>query len=233
MLTFPTSLFAPGGFKPQRVGGSQSQGQSTSGIGQMAMTTGGHMWGIAFSSVVLWEPDLYKIWDAFCSASDNGATPFVVPMSTRISQPFVGPRTPDGVGNSDASTFSDGALWSGGEITAAIIGSAALRATSAHIAFTGGTDDLVGAYFTGWHAGIGQRLYHITGYSKRDDDTYDITFRPPLREATPDGFALDFDNPRCQMVVAPGADPSPSLELLKRGSAEVRFVEDFRPTWLL
>lgn len=233
MKTFPTAKFAPAGFQPRRIGGSQSQGQSMSGIGQSAMTTGGHLWGLEFSKVIMWDAELYKTWDAFCSASDNGATPFVVPMCTRRSQPFLNPKKPTGVGNSDDSSFSDGALWGGGQITAAIIGSAALRATSAHIACTGGTDDLVGSFFTGWHAGLGQRLYNITGSSKRDDGTFDITFRPPLREATPDGFNLDFDDPRCQMVVAPGSDPSASLEMLKRGTASVSFVEDFRPTWLL
>lgn len=233
MKTFPTAKFAPAGFQPRRIGGSQSQGQSTSGIAQTAMTTGGFMWGIEFSKVVLWDAAPYRAWEAFCSSTDNGATPFIVPFCNRRAQPFLNPKKPDGVGNSDDSAFSDDALWGDGQIAAAMIGSAALRATSAHVACVGGIDDLVGTWFTGWHARLGQRAYHVTGCSKRGDGTFDITFRPPLREATPDGFPLDFDDPRCQMAIAPGSDPSASLDMLKRGSASVSFVEDFRPAWLL
>lgn len=229
MLTFPTDLFAPGGFQPKRIGGSFTGGASVSNIPQSAMTTGGFLWGVDFSKVILWDIAKYKIWESFVSRSDSGATPFVMPLCIRLVQPFTNPRKEPGTGNSDSSTFSDGALWGSGQITAAIIGSAALRATSAHISCVGGVDLTGGEFFTVWHSLVGQRLYHVSTASKREDGTFDITFRPPLRQATPDGINLDFDDPRCQMQVAPNSDPSAPLDMLKRGSAQVSFIESFRP----
>lgn len=229
MLTFPTALFAPVGLTVRRQGGAFSGGQSVSGIGQSAMTSGGHLWVVDFSKVAVWDVRRFKIWESFCSASDNGASPFVVPLCNRRVQPFTTPKKDPGTGNSDSSTFSDGALWGSGILTAAIIGSAALRATSAHISCIGGVDLTGGEYFTGWHVTVGQRLYQVKTAAKREDGTFDITFRPPLREATPDGFNLDFDDPRCHMQVSPNSDPSATLDMYKRGSAQVSFIESFRP----
>lgn len=229
MLTFPTGLFAPAGLTPRSAGASTSGGSSVAGIPQLAHTSGGGLHIIEFSNVVLWDADKYKTWRAFQLASDNGATPFIVPLCDRRSQPFLDPKKEPGTGNSDSSTFSDGALWGSGQITAAIIGSAALRATSAHIACIGGTTNLIGSAFTIIHIAMGTRLYLVTSVSEREDGTFDIKFRPPLREATPDGVTLDFDDPRCQMCVSPDSDPAPTLEMLKRGSAQVKFIENFRP----
>jgi hypothetical protein len=227
MLTFPTGLFCPAGLTPRLLGGALAGGQSLSGLTQYAMTTGGPYWAIDFANVVLWDLDKYKTWAAVAAACDNGATPFVVPLCDRRSQPFTNPKRDVGIGNGDDSKFGDGALWSAEYITSTLIGTAALRATSLHIACAGGKPLEGGEHFTIWGLERGQRMYRVITAAQRDDDTWDITIRPPLREALADGVTLDFDNPRCVMRV--DGDMSATLDMLKRGSGQVRFVETFRP----
>lgn len=229
MLTWPTALFSPPGMTPRMTGASQSGGQSVSTISQYGHTSGGGLWIFEFAETPLLTPVLFKVWQAIARRSDNGATPFVVPLCDRRSQPFIDPKRPAGIGFGDDSVFADGALWAGEQITASIVGSAALRATSLRLSVAGGKDLEGGEYFTVWHSLMGQRLYEIVGIDDQvDSTTWEVETRPPLRQATPADIVVDFDNPRCQMRA--DGDLSASLEMLKRGRApQVRFVEDFRP----
>jgi hypothetical protein len=128
-LTFPTALFSPSSLRASLVGGTVSSGQSLSGITQFAMAAGGAYWQFEMGESTLWTKEKLNTWEAIAAATDNGATPFVVPLAQRRRQPFTDPKRDAGVGNSDDSTFSDGALWPAEYITASIVGSAALRAT--------------------------------------------------------------------------------------------------------
>lgn len=230
MLTFPTALFAPGTLKATLVGGSLSGGASMSGIQQFAMTTGGPYWSFELGQAALWTKELLNTWEAIAGAADNGATPFVVPVCDRRRQPFTDPKRLPGVGDSDDTSFSDGALWSAETITASIVGSAALRATRLNVSIVGGVPLIGGEQLTGWHLTRGQRMYRVIRVIDQDVEagTATIDIRPPLREATPDGFPLDFDNPRCVMRI--NGDMGATLTLLRFGqSPQIQFVEDFSP----
>lgn len=229
MLTFPTVLFAPNGLKASLIGGTVSGGQALSGISQFAMTSGGPMWSFTFGDALLLTKEKLNTWEAIAAATDNGATPFVVPVAQRRRQPFLTSKLPDGVSDSDASTFSDGALWTMSEITASIVGSAALRATRLNISITGGVPLIGGELFTAWGLTKGQRMHIITRVIAQDleANTATIDIRPPLREALSADTPLDFDNPRCVMRV--NGDMGAQVDLLRFGKGSVSFVETFAP----
>lgn len=232
MLTFPTALFSPSSLAARLVGGAVTGGQSLSGITQFAMTTGGPSWVFEFGEAPLWTKETFNTWEAVAAATDNGATPFVVPVCDRRRQPFVDPKRGEGVGDGDDSTFSDGALWSAEYITASVVGSASLRATRLNISITGiAPEGLVGGeHFTIWHLTKGQRMYRVARVVEQDTEAHTATIdiRPPLREATADGITLDFDNPRCVMRI--NGDMGAILEMLRFGkSPQIQFVESFAP----
>lgn len=230
MLTFPTGLFVPSTLTPELVGASVSGGQSLSGLTQAAMTSGGGYWQIDFGEAVLWTPSKLKTWRAVSSRADGGATPFIVPLCDRIHQAFLAAdvQRGAGVGNSDDSTFSDGALWPAEYITATLTGSAALRATWINLTISGSAGLNGGEFFTIWGVKYGQRLYNITQVVPLGGNDYQCEIRPPLREAAANGATLDFDNPRCQMQIV---GPSGAiLEQLRFGrSPKIRFIENFTP----
>jgi hypothetical protein len=224
MLTFPTAFFAPQGLQPRPVGASTNSGGSLSGLTQFAATAGGFHWEVDLTGVALWTREKTLVWRAIELASDGGATGFVVPLCDRIHQPFANPKRLT-TGFRDDAVFSDGALWVADQITAATVGAGALRATSLTISFVGPAPLIGGEKFTVWHPTKGQRLYGVKSLVDNGDGTLTIQFRPPLREAMLAGDTLDFDNPRCVMRV--DGDMSAALELLKRGTGAVKFVETF------
>lgn len=225
--TFPTAFFAPRGLTPRLVGASSAAGRSLSGITQRAMTSGGGYWMFDFDNVTLWTREKWKTFMAFMGLTDFGATPFIVPLCDRRGGPFADPKRGAGVGNSDDSTFSDGATWAGELIEASLDGSAALRATTISILIAGAADLQGWEPFTIWHLGMGQRMYEIVRVRSQGGGAATIDIRPPLREACADGVTLDFDNPRCTMCAV--GDVAASLEDLRFGSAKVSFVETFMP----
>jgi hypothetical protein len=218
VFTFPTALFAPQSIRPQLLGGAVSGGQSLSGITQLAATSGGPFWGLELGGVTLNTREKMKAWRAVEAMSDNGATSFVVPLCDRGNQPFLNPRRTDGF--TGDKVFSEGTSWTISEITATA-SAAALRATELTLAsYSGGATLVGGEHFTIVHPTLGARLYRIGSVSGAT-----ITIRPPLREAISSGTVLDFDNARCVMRVE--GDMSAALELLKRGTGSVRFLESF------
>jgi len=225
VLTFPTALFKPGTLRKRIVGASIGGGQSVSGVSQSAATSAGGHWVFELEGVNLWDRAKFNTWEGIAAIEDNGATQFVVPICDRIHQPFGDPKRLLGIGNGDDSVFDDGALWAAEQITASITGSAALRATRLTIACDHTVE--VGNHFTGWHLAKGQRMYRIAQVHGQGGGSADISIRPPLRQATSDGFPLDFDNPRSVMTVQ--GDMSATLEMLKRGSGKVTFQESFGP----
>jgi hypothetical protein len=235
MFTFPTALFVPESVNFSLEGAATSGGRSLSGLTQYASLDGGGYWTAGFGKINLWNIPKFKVFRAVAGLADGGAQPLIVPVADRLHQAFAVGQVKKGlgVGNSDDTKFSDGALWPSEYITATLVGSHALRSTQVHFAFAGGVagGPTGGEYFTLWGVKSGQRLHVLTGVTPQLDGSFIGTIRPPLREAFSDGVTMDFDNPRCQMAV-PGAI-GPTATQLRFGEApNLKFVENFTPQGL-
>lgn len=126
------------------------------------------------------------------------------------------------VTHSDDTPFDDDTLYESGSADYETTAGAALRATSLSISGTSTTPLIGGELFSIQHATWGWRAYRVRSI---DGDT--ITFRPPLREAIDAGTALEFDTPRCQMMLTGSADNT--TDSGRFTSCAASFVEDMRP----
>lgn len=126
------------------------------------------------------------------------------------------------VTHSDDTPFDDDTEYVSGSASFTATAAAALRATTLLIDGTSTTPLIGGELFSIQHATWGWRAYRV-----RSVDGNTITFRPPLREAIDAGTMLEFDTPRCQMMLA--AKTSNPTENGRFTACAVSFVEDMRP----
>lgn len=227
MYTFPVKAFPPQSQTWRLVNATVAGPKSISGVTQLGVLSAGGHWQAELGKSPLWSREQFKTWEALAALCDGGATPFVVPVDNRNQQPFADPKRPAGDPFTDDSTFSDGALWTDGQITATLTGSAALRATQISVNYAGDAYPTGGENFSIVHASGSTRLYRIAAPPTVADGVVTMIIRPPLREACIGGLTVDFDNPRCQMHVV--GDMAASIEQLKLGSGTVKFEEDFQP----
>lgn len=225
-LVFPTRLFGPTSLQARLVGQAITGGVSLSGEAQFADVGGGGRWVIDFGESALWTPDKVLAWRRFVAAADGGAQWLIVPLADRLHQPL----TPKYTGTDTFGTatwVADVTAWTAEEVTATTSADAALGATSMTFDFTAPQALVGGEHFSILHATLGWRLYRvsrvISGGAVGSAVSTQVKFRPPLREAAASGAALNFESPRCVMRV--DGDISESLEMLKRGKAQARFIE--------
>lgn len=209
-------------------------GQSVSGLVQTARTDGGGFWTATFEEVFLRTADDLRLWRAWDAITDGGVEPVFVPMCDVRQAPWtfddlsrpIYPATE--LGHSDDSLFSDGTGYDHPvTITASLVGAAALRATQIVIKVTVGGDLEAGQHFSLSHATKGKRLYRIRRVISRAGQDWTVDVRPPLRQATTNGLAVDFVTPGCVMRSV-GSLPAP-VELGKRSKSSAAFVEYFGP----
>lgn len=223
---FPTRLFNPGTMNVRLMGANVSGGRSLSGIVQNGELSGGGYWVAEFGEISLWTREKVLAWRRLAAAADNGARTILVPLADRIHQPFSNPAY------AGADTFGDetwdaNGTWAPEGISATLaVGGAQARATEIDIGYSGGTPLVGGEHFSIQYEDI-HRLYIVTRVVAQDGSDYTLEIRPPLRADSNGGEPLNFETPRCSMRL--DGEMGFSLEILKRGKASVRFIEDFPP----
>lgn len=79
----------------------------------------------------------------------------------------------------------------------------------------------------GMHWSVEGRLYRIRKIlSSPGGPSYDVSFRPPAREAIADGTSLEFDSPVCRCRLATDDGMDIELDLLRYATPDVIFIED-------
>lgn len=230
---FPTHLFK---FRTHRyflTGRAITGGQSISGITQSVNTTGGGFWVFELAGANLRTVEKLKAWRALEAMIDDGVTAIEVPICDyrQAPVPVVAGRRVyggDSVPHSDDSTFSDGSEYAGGSPNGTVAVSSALRSTALRLQMNDAGSLIGGEHFSFDHENAGRRMYRVrTVEADLGGGVYDITFRPPLREAVPAGMVADFRNPSCMMKVANPHEMAPTVEDLRFASGSVVFVEAF------
>lgn len=205
----------------RRVGSVTDGGQSLSGLTDLIESDGGGYWRADFTNGQTRTREDGLAWRAIGDGLDGGAQAVDLLFCERLFAPTGAiPRVP----HSDQTPFADGSEYvttSGAPYT--LIADAALRATTVRIAGSSPLPLIGGETFSIAHPTWGNRAYRIIAI---DGDAY--TIRPPLREAATAGTALDFDNPRCQMHLAPGFALSNATNIGRYGSCAISLVEDMR-----
>lgn len=213
--TFPTGLF---GFLQQEVDIERqtlSGGTSLSGGTDRISADGGGRVFAEFGGGELIDRDKVLAWRALLARLDEGVTPVIVPFCDHRHQPYGGEGT---VTYGDGTTHSDGTPFVGGGPVAETTADVPLRATTLSFSGVFAQPIIGGEWFSINHAGKGWRAYKV-----RTVGGSSLTFRPPLREATPAGTFIDFANPRCLMVQDGRA--SSALSSRRQTTAAIRFVE--------
>lgn len=213
---------------------TMSIGQAASGAFPRVRTDGGGLWTAEYGSINLRTPDHVRLWRAMEVLCDGGATPVVVPMCDKrqFPAPIVDGAPVYGfsdIPHSDETPFSDGAGYDQNVVSAAAAFSALRRAVTLVIAFESGSPLRGGEFFSIEHPTQGWHLYQIGAVEIVGGNSL-VTFRPPLREAVSAGEHVEFDDPRCVMMLA---DPnSMKLTMTRRRFAnpDVSFYEYFYPT---
>lgn len=202
----------------RRVGHVVDGGTSLSGLTDEQEIDGGGYFQGDFSNGSTNTKTAGNAWRVLSDA-DAGEPFNVVLCAERRFQP-VGPSIL--VPHSDDTSFDDDSEYVSGGADYATTADAALRATSLSMSGTSEKPIIGGELFSIQHPTWGWRVYRI-----RSVDGANISFRPPLREAVPAGTQLEFDTPRCQMVVQ--GTPDNTTDTGRSTTCAISFVEDMRP----
>lgn len=197
MKVFPTCVFAPNGNEPFLDRRVISGGTALSGDDTLIGTDGGGRVVVEFNDFDLDEPEVARAWDAIDAYMDGGLRPMIVPLCDGAMQPAF---HFDGVPHSDDTPFSDESLYGTPGAVVTLAADAPLRATIIQIDIELLNGDPLG-WFSIDHATWRHRAYKVAEIIAQTATTATISIRPPLREATSAGAALDFANPRCTMRI--------------------------------
>lgn len=218
MKVFPTRLFYFQGHAAGLERRTVSGGTSLSGEEDVIATDGGGRVTVQFSEADLDEPEAAVAWRALDVLTEDGAEPIIVPLGDARHQMMGDVTTPMG-----GLPWWEEADFAPLEPLSVLTAASDLRATT--IAAT--VSDLPGPVRPGlWlsidHPTWRHRAYRVREVLSDDGATATLTIRPPLREATPAGTAVEWVDPKCTCRVADGM-PSPTTLGYAEGS--VSFVE--------
>lgn len=206
---------------------SYEGGRALTGVTHALDYSGGGIWAVTYGRVQLFTPESHRAWGA-AAARMNGS---VLPMNILIPVRYVNPfptATPADIPVADTVPSYIAGITGDG---------AAVGATTMKIRILRGTALKAGHLFSINHATKGWRLYRVveiltsTDSPTTDTDAtlYNLTIRPPLREAIVQSQALEFDWPRCIMRLKPDESMAWSISGYWRGEPSASFVEYFAP----
>ena len=231
---YPAALFAEGRMLWEIQGGLIGSGQTASGPMPTMSLSGGGLWKATLGQVPIYDADRRRTWRAFAAICDNGVQPIVVPVRETFDAPWpvvsgAAITSFAQVPHSDDALFSDDTGYDNGIIEIETVGATLLRATQMVVNIIAGSDLRGGEYFSIDHPDLRWRLYRIRTVIDNGDNTWNITFRPPLRADVADGISLDFDKPKCVMRLATPDAMDVTLEPPDFTEGNVSFIEAFPP----
>jgi hypothetical protein len=232
VLTFPTHLFNPMRVALRPLKSVVMGGESLSGVTDVIRTDGGGSWAVQMAGIELITPDLIRAWRAWEDTLEGGVTRVLVPVADvrQAPRPIVGGKlsSPSQLASeSEDPYFPEAVGFATPWIVAATVGAALLRATQLTINVARGTRLKGGEIFDIDHPTLGRRVYRVGRVLARAGQQATVQIRPPLREATPDATALNFDWPVLTATLVPEADISPELTNGRHGTVDIVSREAF------
>lgn len=186
--------FTPAGLR-WRLVDSRIEGPDGFGVPAEAVTTdGGGWWTAEFSDMLAGRPEHHRALRAMAMRLRGGR---------RIDVPFVEQQATGGVSRvpfSDDATFSDGALWTSGAMSAVLEEAVSLRADTAKIRIL--TDHVLtgGDVFSLDRSGqLGSEMKATGGVTHLGGGVWEVELGPQFRQAHDAGAVLNFNAPLCAM----------------------------------
>lgn len=182
-----------------RIADNRIEGPGGLGTPPERITTDGGGWWVAeLGDMAALTPAEHRALRAFASRMRRRGVidvPFLeqAPLGGLVTVPF-----------SDGATFSDGAPWVGGAVTAMLETAAALRDDEALIRITHGpTLHPMGDVFSLDRGPLlGSELHVIEEATQEDANLWRVVFGTPLRQDWPAGAGVNFNDPHCAMRIA-------------------------------
>lgn len=205
--------------------------RSIAGVTARARIDGGAaLWSAEFVDVPLRSRNDFAQWSAIEALLDGGVQPVVVracdpklvPWPLYQGQPVT---SLDVVPHSDGAFFSDETGYAGSIIVARLFAAAAAGATTVQIRVVRAGEFRGGERFAINHPTFGWRMYVIRTITNVAADVLTVTIRAPLWEAAAAGTELEFDAPRCTMVLDGPDAISRDTELRRFGTGAASFIE--------
>jgi len=191
---------------------------------------GGH-WEARLEEIVFSSRLDVLHWRAVRTRARGGVVPMVVPRMENAFAPFAvtaqGRQQPLESNPYPGPTNFDDTYTR--RILATTSGAAVRRSTTMVIQFTAGSYSKLrgGEVFSIQHAQMNWRMYEIKTVDEQSANVWQVTFSPPLREATVNGQLVDFDRPRCLMRLSDPQAMDLRLSAFPYASPGVSFIEVF------
>lgn len=211
MTTFDPCDFHPKAFRinPKRM--TASGPVSLAGVQQVQSWPGG-LWVAECIGVRLNTRARILAWRQFVARADGGAGEFEVRLQDKRQGPW---------------PLVGGQRNYAGTITATLTAAKLLNDTTIGITVTAGGTVEAGQHFSMTGTRWGKRLYRLKEVTALGGGLYTCEIRTGLREDFATGASIDFMTPGCTMRVANPDEIEPTIELGKRASASVVFIESF------
>lgn len=221
MRIFPTCRFRFDGQDVDIERRVISGGTAISGDEDTLATDGGGRVYAQFTDAYLDDRDVALAWDAIAARYGDG-DPIIVQLGVWESQMMGAPTMPPG-----GLPWWEEADFASADPAAVTLGAdAALRATQLTLDIAFLTEPVrYGQWLSIDHTTKRHRAYKVAEVVSDDGETAVIKIRPPLREATATGAAVEFVDPKCVMKVDGAMSTAKAGGYAQPGS--VRFVEDF------
>ncbi len=227
---WPLGILTPQNIARRYLPMSVAGGAAVSGWTQTVVSPSAR-WAIGYENIICLTNKQIRLRDALEVILEGRATPIIVPLCEGNRRPLVSDNPPSSeVPHSDETYFDDDTGYVGSPIYVDVDTDAALRATTLSLTVTS-----AGTLQPGQHFSIGERLYRIQRLISSAGDptgspavpmTYVVTIRPGLRELVVAGTPANFTDPVCKCRLASDNEMGFTLEMLKRGTFSVNFIED-------
>lgn len=209
-----------------RLADARLEGPGGLGVPPERITTdGGGWWVVELGDMAAMTPAEHRALRAFASRARRRGivdVPFLEqdPVGGLVTVPF-----------SDGSTFSDGAGWASGVISAALEEAAALRDDELTVRITSGHElhPFGDVFSLVRSSALGSEMHVVETAEALGSGLWRLRFGPNLRQAYPAGTEVDFNDPRCGMKVADTAGLWPEFTRSWNARAAVVLEEAWRP----
>lgn len=234
LINLPRSLLRRRDIRFELASRTISPGVTASGVIPLSRTDGGGLWTMDAGEIQLSTANHRRAWRAISGLCDGGVNKLIVPFHDPAHQPWpIVNGEPleahEEYGFDDGTLFDDGVGFWQPVIVAKAVGAWAERATTVRLEIEYGGEIESGEHFSVEHPIQSHRPYRIVQAIEVGAGVYDVTIRPPLREAVVDETALDFDEPKCIMQPVEPNGLDIVTDIINLAQPSVQLVEGWTP----
>ena len=227
-------LLNPGVIIVDRKGAAVSGGRTYDGETSVANFGGSGKITVSYLKCLIdpSDADVLRYLSWLGMVLNDGIDKMIVPLLIDRIVPYYDPTaTYLTAPHSDDAPFSDDSEYLVNTLTARVTANATYNDAYLYIEVTGGKQLYGGEWFSIDHGGVSHRLYGIrqvveTGDADAENTRqYKVRIRPTLRADTAADTPVEFNRPKCLMMLPPGKTIPFTYEAYGESHPELEFVE--------